>query len=296
MKLAFLTDAIYPYHHGGKETLQHERAVRLARRGHTVRIYTMHWWSQSEAAVIREGVTYHAISPKLPLYRAHGARSKLQALVFGLATLRLLWAPDFDVLDVDQFPFTPFLAARVVSRLRRRPMTATWYEVWDRDYWRRYMGWLGLLGYWLQRIAARSADFVFADSALTARRLHEWLSVDPARIRVLSPGIDSNLPPPSAGNKFPPPLGEGRVGASIDCIVIGRLLPHKHVDIFLRAIATLPGVSAVIIGRGPEKARLVALAGQLNLNDRVSFESPADRAAVLERLASARLFVLPSTR
>lgn len=82
----------------------------------------------------------------------------------------------------------------------------------------------------------------------------------------------------------------------IDCIVIGRLLPHKHVDVFLHAVALLPGVTGLIIGSGPEKARLEALAHQLGVTDRVKFESPETHDAVLARLRAARLLVFPSTR
>jgi len=292
VRIAILSDAILPYHHGGKETLQYERSTRLARRRHNVRIHTMHWWPERKTEIVHEGVAQHAISPKVRMYKANGRRSILESVAFGLGSLRLLWSPDFDVLDVDQFPFTPFFAARLVCWLRGRPMTATWYEVWDRDYWREYMGWLGPVGFALQRYAARSADLIFADSRLTARRLTEWLGIDPSRILVLSPGvtIPSDVPPsPSEG-------GQGGGPKNLDCIFIGRLLPHKHVDIMLRALAMLPGVTGLVVGSGPEKDRLIALAGELGIRDRVSFESPASHEAVLDRLRGARLLVFPSTR
>jgi len=284
MKLSFLSDAVYPFHHGGKETLHYERSVRLARRGHAVRILTMHWWPERKRSIARDGVVFQSVAPRTALYTSKGGRSVLESVVFGLGSLRLLWSPPFDVLDVDQFPFTHFFAARLVCRLRDRPMTATWYEVWDRDYWRAYMGRLAPVGFFLQRFAARSADLVFADSRLTARRLTEQLGVDPRRVLVLSPGVDVG--------PLPSPLH----AKSIDCIFIGRLLPHKHVDVMLRALTRIPDVTAMIVGSGPEKARLIALAGELGIRDRVSFESPASHEAVIERLRGARLLVFPSTR
>jgi L-malate glycosyltransferase len=287
MRLSVLSDAIYPFHHGGKETLQFERSIRLARRGHAIRIHTMHWWPERDRAIVRDGVVLQAVAPRTAMYKSNGRRSIWQSVAFGLGSLRLLWSPPFDVLDVDQFPFTPFFAARLVCRLRDRPMTATWYEVWDRDYWREYMGWLGPVGFFLQRWAARSADLIFADSRLTARRLTEWLGVDPKRVLVLSPG--TNIPSPSGG-------GQGGGSKTLDCIFIGRLLPHKHVDVLLRALALAPGATGLIVGSGPEKDRLIALAGELGIRDRVSFESPGSHEAVLDRLRVARLLVFPSTR
>ncbi|HXN00269.1 MAG TPA: glycosyltransferase family 4 protein [Candidatus Dormibacteraeota bacterium] len=284
MKLSFLTDAVYPFHHGGKETLHYERSVRLARRGHAVRILTMHWWPERKRSIARDGIVFQSVAPRTALYTSKGGRSVLESVVFGLGSLRLLWSPPFDVLDVDQFPFTHFFAARLVCRLRDRPMTATWYEVWDRDYWGAYMGRLGPVGFFLQRFAARSADLIFADSRLTARRLTEQLGVDPHRVLVLSPGVDVG--------PVPSPL----LAKAIDCIFIGRLLAHKHVDVLLRALAIVPGVTGMIVGSGPEKPRLITLANELGISDRVSFESPASHEAVIERLRSARLLVFPSTR
>jgi len=51
MRLSFLSDAVYPFQHGGKETLHYERSIRLARRGHVVRILTMHWWPKRQRSM-----------------------------------------------------------------------------------------------------------------------------------------------------------------------------------------------------------------------------------------------------
>ncbi len=287
MRLSFLSDAVYPFHHGGKETLHYERSIRLAQRGHKVRILTMHWWGTRARTIARDGIVFQSVAPRASIYTSKGGRSIWQSVVFGLGSLRSLWSPPFDVLDVDQFPFTPFFAARLVCWLRDRPMTATWYEVWDRDYWREYMGRLGPVGFFLQRFAARSADLIFADSRLTARRLTEWLGVDPHRVLVLAPGVTT---PSTSGG------GQGGGSQRIDCVFIGRLLAHKHVDVFLRALALAPGVTGLIVGSGPEKNRLIELTGELGLSDRVRFESPETHEAVLDRLRSARLLVFPSTR
>jgi L-malate glycosyltransferase len=287
MRLSFLSDAVYPFHHGGKETLHYERSIRLARRGHAVRILTMHWWPRRQRSMARDGIVFQSVAPRTAVYTRNGGRSIWESVVFGLGSLRLLWSPDFDVLDVDQFPFTPFFAARLVCWLRGRPMTATWHEVWDRDDWQESVGRLGPLAFLLQRYAAQSADLIYANSRLTARRLVELLGIDPKRVLVLAPG--TTIPSPSGG-------GQGGGAKTTDCIFVGRLLAHKHVDVLLRALALAPGVTGLIVGTGPEKNRLIALAAELRISDRVRFESPTSHDTVLERVRSARLLVFPSTR
>src|SRR5205814_9659503 len=156
---------------------------------------------------------FHGIAPRVRLYTNKGRRSIVESVVFALASFRLLWCPAFDVLDVDQFPYTHFFAARLVCHLRRRPITATWHEVWDHEYWTSYLGWLAPVGFFLQRFAARSADVVFAPSRLTARRLTEVLGVEPSRVIILSPGIAVPSASPS-----PSGAGPGWGHKSIDCI------------------------------------------------------------------------------
>src|SRR5664280_750230 len=99
MKIALVSDAIYPYNKGGKETRIFELSTRLAEAGHDVHIYTMKWWDEPHNQRAENGVTLHAISPKYSLYKDE-KRSIKQGILFGLACLRLLRAK-FDVAEVD---------------------------------------------------------------------------------------------------------------------------------------------------------------------------------------------------
>src|SRR5207244_9587881 len=80
VRIGVLSDAILPYHHGGKETLQHERAIRLARRGHRVRIHTMHWWPEPEPEIERDGIVLHAIAPTVRTHTAGRRRSTSESV------------------------------------------------------------------------------------------------------------------------------------------------------------------------------------------------------------------------
>lgn len=145
MRIAFVLDAIYPYNKGGKEKRAFEISTRLAARGHDVHVFCMKWWKGPERERLENGVWLHAISGYHPLY-TDSRKSIQQGLLFGLACLRLIGG-DFDVLDVDHIPYFPLIATKIVSVLKRRPLTATWHEVWGRDYWIAYLGWKGLVAH-----------------------------------------------------------------------------------------------------------------------------------------------------
>ena len=48
MKIAFVSDAIYPYNKGGKEKRIYEISTRLAKRSHNVHVFCMKWWKEKE--------------------------------------------------------------------------------------------------------------------------------------------------------------------------------------------------------------------------------------------------------
>ena len=71
----------------------------------------------------------------------------------------------------------------------------------------------------------------------------------------------------------PPPLdGRYRAGAHGDHVLsVGRLDPMKRVDLLLEAVARSPRLRAVVVGEGPDRPRLEALAGARGVTDRVVF-------------------------
>jgi glycosyltransferase involved in cell wall biosynthesis len=84
-----------------------------------------------------------------------------------------------------------------------------------------------------------------------------------------------------------------------DLVWAGRLAGEKGIDDLLVAVSRLrsSGLDARLdlLGDGPERVRLEALAASLGLNGAIRFRGHiADRAAYLEALRAADLFVMPS--
>jgi glycosyltransferase involved in cell wall biosynthesis len=76
----------------------------------------------------------------------------------------------------------------------------------------------------------------------------------------------------------------------------GNLLGLKGYHLAIRAFAqaALPDARYVILGDGPEKGNLKALAKKLGVPDRVEIVGAVPRPEVLERLGSADIFLHPS--
>jgi glycosyltransferase involved in cell wall biosynthesis len=283
--VALVTDALYPYHRGGKEIRYYEVSRRLAEHAE-VCIYTMNWWRGPRR--MREGnVAYEAISPLLPLY-TRSRRSIAQAVVFALACVRLLFRR-FDVIEADHMPYIQLFTLRLVASLRRKRLVVTWHEAWGPDYWREYMGPLGRVGWWCERFAMRLPDAIIAASNETAERLRVWLG-DDIPILVAPNGVDMDQIDRAS------PAGE-----VTDIVTVGRLLDHKRVDRLIDAVALLHSdgvpVTCRIIGNGPERDALHEQARTLGVAHAIDFRHDVQgQDALYSLLKAGRVFVFPSER
>jgi glycosyltransferase involved in cell wall biosynthesis len=283
--VALVTDAIFPYHRGGKEVRYREIAHRLT--GHAdVHVYTMKWWPGARDHT--EGdVTFHGFAPYLPLYSGE-RRSIRQALVFAASCLRML-TKRFDVLEADHMPYFQLFPLRLVATLRRKRFVVTWHEHWGPDYWREYLGAPGVVGWWFERAAMRLPDAIIAASAETAERLREHVG-DRVPVTVAPNGVDLDLVEEA-------PAAVDRT----DLVVVGRMLEHKRIDMLLDAVALLRAdghaVTCRVIGDGPEREALHAQAAELGIADAVDFRHDVDDQPDLYGLLKAgSVFAFPSER
>ncbi len=284
MRIAYVYDAVYPEIPGGVQLRIWEVAKRLAGRGHEVHLFGMHCWVGA-TTITREGVTLHGVCPEMPLYR-DGRRSIGEAILFGWAVVIPLVSRRFDLIDCQHFPFFSVFGAKLSAVLRRTPLVITWHEVWG-EYWYEYLGRWGAFGKAIERVVAGISPHAVSASPLTARALWELSGQESA---IIPNGIDREriLALPAS----PDP---------VDVLFAGRLIPEKHVDLLIEAVAScaaeLPGIRCLIIGDGPERERLEALARTLQVAGQVTFTGMLPtHDAVISRMKSATVFAFPSTR
>jgi glycosyltransferase involved in cell wall biosynthesis len=288
LAIAVVTDAIDPYHRGGKE-IRYAGLLPRLQQAADVHVYTMHWWTEPQSSRTDQGVVYHAICPRLALY-GRARRSIPQAIVFALACFRMLRV-DYDAVEADHMPYLQLFTLRLVTRLRRRPLLVTWNEVWGPEYWRTYLGnVLGAIAWRLERRAMKLPDAIVAISSGTGNRLRSYLN-GTIPVRDVPIGIDLQMiecAAPAALDETP------------DLLCVGRLLAHKRVDLFLDAFAKLPperGLTGLVVGDGPERNRIERQLHDLGIDERVRLRTDVgDRAEVLALMKAAKVVVLPSFR
>jgi glycosyltransferase involved in cell wall biosynthesis len=146
---------------------------------------------------------------------------------------------------------------------------------------------LGARSVAVRRLLARTlrgaAAAVYVSEALRRRGLE---IAGPHESRIIPIGIDT-FDDLQAGAAEP---------FTICCVT--RLIPRKHVDRLVRALGQLsrelPEARLRVVGDGPERGNLAALAKALGLEGRVEFLGELDRRAALQEMARASVMALPS--
>jgi glycosyltransferase involved in cell wall biosynthesis len=294
MKIAFVYDAVYPWVKGGAEMRIHELGKRLSARGNEVHIFGVKWW-EGEETIEYEGMTLHGVCKARDLY-VNGRRSISEAVIFAAKLFPALRKEKFDLIDVSVFPYFSCFTVKAVSVLKKNPSVFTWHEVWD-DYWYEYMGRAGFFGKLVEKLVSKISDKNIAVSDWTKKRL-EILGVPEKNITVIPNGIDFNRI-----SEIEPEGGQTSAGLAskiYDIIFAGRLIKEKNVDVLIKAVALFkadfPEIRCCIVGDGPEREVLVRLADELGVRENVDFAGFQEYEALIAKIKTSKVLVLPSSR
>jgi glycosyltransferase involved in cell wall biosynthesis len=255
---------------GGAEIHLHEIFGRLAGVGHEVRLLCGGWPGCPPRALL-DGIDVHRVGTRhsFPLYAHRYYKQHLRG-----------WA-DVLVEDVNKVPLytgrwdakrtvalVPHLFGSTVFQELAAPLAAAVWTI-ERPLGRAYRS------IPFQAISESTAD------DLVAR------GIPRASIKVIYPGIDTVAFTPNSAERAPAPV----------FAYLGRLKKYKGVHIAIEAFAASGVANAVleIAGAGDYRPALEALAGTLDLGDRVRFlgrVSETEKLALLRR-AWALVFASP---
>ncbi len=185
-----------------------------------------------------------------------------------------------DILHMDEEPYNlaTYLGLRAGRAAGARTIFFTWQNLF-RSYPPPFR--------WFERASFRLADYAIAGNADAAEVLRRKGYAGPVAI-IPQFGVDPG--------QFHPPAREGR-GGPLRVGYAGRLVPEKGVHILLEALAGLTGDwRASIVGEGPERPDLEALAHRLGIAERVEFVGRLRSTEMPTWYAGVDVLVLPSLR
>ncbi|WP_446211816.1 glycosyltransferase family 4 protein [Micromonospora sp. IBSANI012] len=268
---------------GGSEVYIERIAAELVAAGHRVTLLCAAHSQGDPEETNPDGVRVLRRGSRHTVY----ARAALTYLAgrFGLGPLgrRGGGLPD---LVVDVCNGVPFFAPLYAGR----PVLALVHHV-HREQWPVVFGpWMCRLGWWIESWLAvrlyRRCRYVTVSEASRAELAE--LGVDAERIDVVPNGT-----PPVTG----PPLPRT---AHPSLLVLGRLVPHKRVEIAMRTVAELAGelpeLELVVAGQGWWEQPLREVADSLGVADRVRFTGFISEEEKHEVLSSCWLALTPSLK
>ena len=197
---------------------------------------------------------------------------------------RILRTYAFDLIDAHYF-YPDGVAAALLGRRLGKPVVITARGT-DVNLIPRYR-----LPRTMIRWAARRA----AGMITVARALKDDLiriGVPGERIEVLRNGVDLQLFRPVEREATRRKLGMSRT----TLLSVGHLIPRKGHELVIGALPRLPDMELVVIGDGPERGALDALARECGVGDRVRFVGALPQEELRSYYGAGDALVLASSR
>ena len=226
----------------------------------------------------------HPRYPVLPKIGMSLAPASL--FIRSLPVLRRLQAEggDFDLIDAHYF-YPDGVAAAMLGRVLRKPVVIT-ARGSDVMLFARF----ALARAMIRSAAGSAAGIITVSKALKNELVR--LGVQPAHIRVLRNGVDLKMFRPADREKTRRDL---RFDGST-LLSVGRLIALKGHDLVIEALPRLPDYQLVIVGDGPERAALEALARRTGVAERVRFLGVIEHDKLPSVFSAADALVLASSR
>ncbi|MHB1711356.1 MAG: glycosyltransferase [Acidimicrobiales bacterium] len=298
---------------GGMNVYVRELSSALARAGVVCDVFTRAWSdSLATTVTVEPGFRVHHISagPPMPM-----AKELLPEFVdeFAEGVLKHMAGGGPDGSVDEDIPFDAVhanywlsgLAGHTIKHRMNVPLVSTFHTL-DRVK-AEFSPEEVIAGSAHRRAEAEAAtincsDTVLASCPVEAEQISQLYHADPARIRIVAPGVDHAFFGPGYR-----PQARAALGLPVDgslLLFVGRIQPLKGVEMAVRALATLgqahDDARLAIVGgpSGPrgdsELRRMVSLVADLDLSDRVFFIPPRPHELLSTYYRAADVCLVPS--
>jgi len=202
---------------------------------------------------------------------------------------------DADIVDAH---FALSVVPLFFGRLRRRPLVVHFHGPWADESVLAGQGRLKCaLKRRLEQVVYRRADAFVVLSRAFRRVLVERYGVSPWDVHVVPPGVDPETFAPGDRSEARAALGLPHDAAV--ALSVRRLMPRMGLDVLLEAWVKVVHSSKqqailCIVGVGPERSDLEALAGELGIADVVRFAGRVDDNELVRHYQAADVSIVPS--
>jgi glycosyltransferase involved in cell wall biosynthesis len=285
-----LATGIYPPEIGGPATFTRGLAQYLTTQGHTVSVVT-YGDEQTEAA--------NSSFPVRVVTRKFGPLVRYIRYAWEVFCLARKAEAVFA-----QGPVSEGLPAAVAALCARKPLFLkvvgdyAWEsasrgrveESLDAFVTHQHSGKIAIFE-WIERYVARRAKRIFVPSVYLRSIVSQW-GIPQEKIQVIYNRV--HLPVCTESREEL----RKRFGLGADervILFVGRLVPWKHVETLIQLMPQQAATQLVVIGDGPMRESLEALASSLGLSARVRFLGKQPNDLVFRWHMAADVFVLPSS-
>ncbi len=277
-RVAMVAARAHPYV-GGIESHVTEVSTRLAAKGFEVTVLTSDLGDGSPRGEVRDGVSYERLR----------AFPRGRDWMFMPALMRAIHADRFDVVHVQGIHTLSAPMGMIAALRSHLPFVVHFHSGGSSSRLRsklRGMQWR------LLAPLVRRADTVIAVSEYEARVLGGAMRLDPTRVRIVRNGVETMPQAPEVES-------DGTIAGTPLILSVGRLERYKGHHRMITAMAAVrrrhPHATLAVVGSGPYREELAALAGQAPA-DSVVFRSypPQQHDELLALMRRADAVVLLS--
>jgi len=273
---------------GGTEKQAHKLAKKLRERNIDVQIVTGWWFRRTPQREVIDGVPVFRNQTLWEMFGIKGLR-RFGGYLYFCSLLWYLWRhrTEYDILHVHGLNYHAAAVALAGRWFHRGTLVKLANSGQASDIKKMQAGQQLPLSRFLLPAALSNDRFV----ATTPTIVEELIAagVPAEKISRLPNGVETDSLRPKSDFALHDP---------VRLVFVGRLHEQKGLDVLLRAFRQLMGhfpdrhLRLQLLGDGPLRGELVALAAELQIADQVDFMGMTDR--VFEYLQGGDIFVLPS--
>lgn len=273
MKILQVTKGLYPYSIGGIGVVVDNLSQNLINSGMNVEVLTLDLVGQFEHD---------------KTYAIHNLKSNFVIYGNPVSVSLLLWLLNrryqYDVIHAHSHLLYSTLLCALVRWMGSSPLIVTNHGLYSQTAPIRLSKiWLHTFGKFIYKVA----DSVICLSEQDKSVLID-IGIEESKITVVPNWIDTK-------KWFSDPLktNKNRI------LFVGRLVPGKGVPILVDAFRgiseKIPSAKLVIVGSGPEEAKIKELVDRYHLNASVDFKKDLSEDELIEEYQKSAVFVLPSS-